>query len=55
MISRTLNHEKVLSVVSILSKVKVEVDPEVSIADDDWELKNETFKYREGDYLIEVG
>lgn len=30
-------------------------DPEVSIADEDWELGNEMFKYRKGDYLIEVG
>jgi hypothetical protein len=30
-------------------------DPEVSIADEDWELGNNMFKYREGDYLIEVG
>ena len=29
-------------------------DPEVSIADEDWELGNEMFKYRKGDYLIEV-
>ena len=28
-------------------------DPEVSIADEDWDDK--TFKYRKGDYLIEVG
>lgn len=30
-------------------------DPEVSIADEDWELDDKTFKYRKGDYLIEVG
>ena len=30
-------------------------DPEVSIADENWELGNEMFKYRKGDYLIEVG
>lgn len=30
-------------------------EPEVSIADEDWELSNNMFKYRKGDYLIEVG
>lgn len=30
-------------------------DPEVSIADEDWELNDKTFKYRKGDYLIQVG
>lgn len=30
-------------------------DPEVSIADEDWDLDDKTFKYRKGDYLIEVG
>lgn len=30
-------------------------DPEVSIADEDLDLDDKTFKYRKGDYLIEVG
>ena len=30
-------------------------DPEVSIANEDWELDDKTFKYRKGDYLIQVG
>lgn len=30
-------------------------DPEVSIADEDWDLGNEMFKYRKGNYLIEIG
>lgn len=30
-------------------------DPEVSIADEDWDLGDKTFKYRNGDYLMEVG
>lgn len=30
-------------------------DPEVSIADEDWDLDDKTFKYRKGDYLIQAG
>lgn len=30
-------------------------DPEVSIADEDWDLDDKTFKYKKGDYLIQVG
>lgn len=30
-------------------------DPEVSIADEDWELGDKTFEYKKGDYLIQVG
>lgn len=30
-------------------------DPEVLIADEDWVLDDKTFKYKKGDYLIQVG
>ena len=30
-------------------------DPEVSIADEDWQRRDGSFAYKTGDYLMEVG
>lgn len=30
-------------------------DPEVEVAEDDWEKRDGTFEYRKGDYLIKAG
>lgn len=49
---RTLDQDKDIHIVYDYYYV---FDPVVSIADEDWDLGNEMFKYRKGDYLIEVG
>ena len=49
---QTLDQEKDIHIVYDCCYV---FEPEVSMANEDWELGNKTFKYRKGDYLIEVG
>lgn len=49
---RTLDQDKDIHIVYDCYYV---FDPEVSIADENWELGDKTFKYRKGDYLMEVG
>lgn len=49
---RTLDQDKDIHIVYDGYYV---LDPEASIANEDWDLDDKTFKYRKGDYLIEVG
>lgn len=30
-------------------------DPEITIAEEDWQCRDGSFKYKTGDYLMEVG